>query len=114
MQQKVTAIGVAWIVLDYFHFMLYLMNNFLVFFQVLMQIKGYSEMTLVNLTYVAAININSVTLKIILIQITTFMMIYMSIVDIIMTMSLKKNIKQVKAFLSYILIVEVYFTIFIK
>ena len=59
-------------------------------------------------------NINSVTFKNILIQITTFIMIYMSIVDIIMTMSSKKYIKQVKAFLSYILIVEVYFTIFIK
>ena len=39
---------------------------------------------------------------------------HMSIVDYMMTMSLNKNIKHVKAFLSYILIVEVYFTILIK
>ena len=56
--------------------MLYLMKNFLVFFPVLMQINGYFEITLVNLTYLTAMNINLVTLKIILIQITTFIMIY--------------------------------------
>ena len=71
-----------------------------------MQIKGYLEIALVNLTFLAAMNINLVTLNIILIQIT-FIMIYMSIVDI-MTMSSKKNIKPVEAFLSYILLYNIY------
>ena len=56
--------------------MLYLMKNFLVLFQAKMQIKGYLEITLVNVTYLAAMNINSVILKIKLIQITTVTMMY--------------------------------------
>ena len=51
--------------------------------------KRILEITLVNLTYLAAMSINSVTLKIILIQITTPIMIYMSIVDIMMTIQTK-------------------------
>ena len=80
-----------------------------------MQIKGYLKITLVNLTYLAAININSVILKTILIQITTFTMIHIFVnCRYYNDNEFKQKYKTSTGFSIIHLIAEVYIPIFTK